>query len=393
MTRHWDIFCKVVDNFGDIGVAWRLARMLASEHGIEVRLWVDDLAALSRIWPATSTGMKQQRVAGVDVRLWSKPFPATVPGDVVIETFQCALPDSFVIAMAAKPVAPCWINLDYLSAEDWVAGCHRLPSPHPRLPLTKHFYFPGFDPNTGGLLHERGLEDQRLAFVDDASAQAAFWAQHGLGLPQDDELRVSLFCYGDAPVPELFEIWAAGKTPLTALVPEGAAAERMRARLASGTSAAGWIERGAARFKVIPFTDQVGFDRLLWACDVNFVRGEDSFVRAHWARRPFVWNIYPQGENTHWIKMHAFLDRYTADLDDAHADAVRHLWRVWNGIVRPAELQQAWEDFIAGRGAIARHAERWAARLAEQDDLATGLVNFCAGVGKCRVTQEPGISP
>ncbi len=38
-----DIFCAVVDNYGDIGVCWRLARQLAHEHGMTVRLWVDDL--------------------------------------------------------------------------------------------------------------------------------------------------------------------------------------------------------------------------------------------------------------------------------------------------------------------------------------------------------------
>jgi hypothetical protein len=25
MQLHWDIFCRVIDNFGDIGVCWRLA--------------------------------------------------------------------------------------------------------------------------------------------------------------------------------------------------------------------------------------------------------------------------------------------------------------------------------------------------------------------------------
>ena len=48
----WDVFCAVVDNYGDIGVCWRLSRQLAAEHGIAVRLWVDDLKPFARLCPA-----------------------------------------------------------------------------------------------------------------------------------------------------------------------------------------------------------------------------------------------------------------------------------------------------------------------------------------------------
>jgi len=382
MRNRWDIFCKVVDNYGDIGVAWRLARMLAAEHDLDVRLWVDEPAALARIWPAATADVQSQRVAAVEVRRWTEPFPDVEPGEVVVETFQCVIPESYLAAMAARTHPPCWINLDYLSAEDWVSGCHRLPSPHPRLPLTKYFYFPGFDSATGGLLHERGLDAQRATFLSDPRALERYWARHEMDLPGRGELRVSLFCYEEAPTAELFSHWARGASLITALMPAGAAAERIRTALGSSGASNGWIERGAARLKIIPFSDQTEFDRLLWACHVNFVRGEDSFVRAQWARRPFVWNIYPQRENTHWIKLHAFLDRYTAGAVPAHALAIRHLWRAWNGLVSPAELALAWEGYIAQREDIARHAVRWAEQLAQQEELATGLVKFCAGIGQ-----------
>ncbi len=386
MSARWDIFAKVVDNFGDIGVAWRLARILAAEHGLDVRLWVDDLPALARIWPAASATASEQRVSGVDVRHWREPFPAAGPADVVVETFQCTLPQSYVIAMAALPKAPCWINLDYLSAEAWVAGCHKLPSPHPRLPLTKHFYFPGFDATTGGLLRERGLEERRSAFVADSDALRAFWAARGLDTRSAGEIRVSLFCYPQAPVPELFDEWARGPRPITALMPESPAAARMRAAFAGDAKASGWIERGSARLRVVPFTGQDDYDRLLWGCDVNFVRGEDSFVRAQWARRPFVWNIYPQAENAHWIKLHAFVERFAAQAADPAHQVLRELWRAWNGIVNPGELARAWESFIAQRDATAGHGVQWAEMLARGPELAAGLVEFCADIGKFRVT-------
>jgi uncharacterized repeat protein (TIGR03837 family) len=374
----FDIFCKVIDNFGDIGVTWRLARMLANEHGITVRLWLDNVAALARIWPRVDEKAPLQIVNGIAVQRWTDPLPAFDVADVVIETFQCELPAPYVEAMAARRPSPRWINLDYLSAESWVAGCHALPSPHPRLPLTKHFFFPGFDAGTGGLLLEHGLFEERGRFLADRRALMDFWRGLGIGPPSQTELRVSVFCYQGAPIADLVDIWARSPGPITALMPEGQAADALCRRFPNGGGAHPWIERGNARLKIVPFLDQVGFDRLLWACDINFVRGEDSFVRAQWAQHPLVWNIYPQGENTHWIKLNAFLDRYLADIDEATAQSVRHLWRVWNGMVRPAELASAWQQFVGHRAAIERHTAQWAQRLAALEGLAASLVRFCS---------------
>lgn len=138
-----DIFCAVVDNFGDIGVCWRLARQLVAEHGYAIRLWVDDLASFARICPQIDPTAPVQSVAGVEVQRWDRTFAGGVtPADVVVEAFACALPECYVAAMAACPARPVWINLEYLSAEPWVDGCHAMASPHPRLPLVKHFFFP-----------------------------------------------------------------------------------------------------------------------------------------------------------------------------------------------------------------------------------------------------------
>ncbi len=118
--QRWDIFCAVVDNFGDIGVSWRLARQLAVEHGFKVRLWVDDLASLQPILPEISSGLEVQTAAGVEVRQWPSPFPPVEPAEVVIEAFGCALPSVYIDAMAVLDRPPVWINLEYLSAEKWV---------------------------------------------------------------------------------------------------------------------------------------------------------------------------------------------------------------------------------------------------------------------------------
>ena len=169
-----DIFCSVVDNYGDIGVCWRLARQLSNEQDLSVRLWVDDLASLHKLCTEVDPAQPVQQRCGVEIRHWGIPFAEVIPAQLVIESFACELPERYVLAMAAQEHKPVWLNLEYLSAEDWVAGCHGLPSPHPRLPLIKYFFFPGFTRETGGLLLERDLLARRDAFQSDIRSQEQY---------------------------------------------------------------------------------------------------------------------------------------------------------------------------------------------------------------------------
>jgi uncharacterized repeat protein (TIGR03837 family) len=185
-----DLFCTVVDNYGDIGIASRLARQLYDEQGVQVRLWVDDLLAFNRLHADLSVQMESQRWHGVEVRHWVSAFPDVTPHDLVIEAFACKLPESFERAMAARVVKPVWINLEYLSAEKWVEECHGLPSPHSSLPLTKYFFFPGFAHGTGGLLREQGLAETIRNFQADRAAQARLWEELSMPAPRRDRKSV-----------------------------------------------------------------------------------------------------------------------------------------------------------------------------------------------------------
>lgn len=375
MRMTWDIFCNVVDNYGDIGVAWRLARSLAAAQARAVRLWVDDLDAFRRLWPAVDAGQDEQVCEGVTVRAWRTPFAASEPSQVVVEAFGCALPDAYLEAMSRQSPPPVWINLEYLSAEDWVAAHHGLPSPHPRLPLTKHFFFPGYTAATGGLLVERGLPARRDAFQ--AGQTETYWRAWGLAAPVPDELRVSLFAYENAALPALFDAWAADPRPVTCLVPEGRAIPQVAAWLGRTSLKAGdRSTRGALCVHVLPFTDQDAYDRLLWACHLNFVRGEDSCVRAQAAARPLVWQAYPQSERAHWDKLDALLGRYVGGLDAAAADAVRGMWHGWNGVAGAPAVAEAWTAWRAQEAALACQARTWAAHLQALGNLAETLAEF-----------------
>ena len=377
-----DIFCTVVDNYGDIGVSWRLARQLANEHGMAVRLWVDDLTSFARLCPQADVMLDEQHQQGVEVRRWPAEFPPVESAALVIEAFACRLPQRYEAAMAARVDKPVWINLEYLTAEDWVEGCHRLPSPHPTLPLTKYFFFPGFTPRTGGLLLERDLLARRDAFQADAAAQAVFW--RGLGVPerQPGELRVSLFSYENEALEALLSAWELGTQPVVCLLPEGRAlpqveqyfghAGRASARQAGLKPDPQVYARGNLRVQVLPFVEQSQYDELLWACDINFVRGEDSCVRAQWAARPFVWHIYPQHDGVHRAKLEALRARYAAGLPADAAAAVRDVWLAWNG---GAGIDRAWPRYVAEQERLARHGRDWAQRLSG-NNLALNLLDF-----------------
>jgi uncharacterized repeat protein (TIGR03837 family) len=410
--RVWDIFCRVVDNYGDAGVCWRLARQLAAEHGVRPRLWIDEPRALAVMRTGVDAATAVQTVQGVEVRLWPAGEGEEEGGggaddaiaDVVIEAFACELPAAYVRGMAGRETPPVWLNLEYLSAEAWVEGTHGLASPQSvetargKVVLNKVFFFPGFTGKTGGLPRERGLLEARAAFQADAAAQEAYWA--GLGVPgramsPEGEVRISLFAYENAEVEGLLAACAAGPTPVRLLVPEGRVLPQVLRFF--GGAGAGAVQagaglqwsRGALAAHVLPFTDQPGYDRLLWACDWNFVRGEDSFVRAQWAARPFVWQIYPQAEAAHQVKLSAFWRLYAAGagaLDPAAAAGVEMAWAGWNGMAAlglPApDWGAVWARMLAGRPMLQAHAREWARELATQADLAAQLVEFAAKVPK-----------
>jgi len=372
MKLRWDIFCTIVDNFGDVGFCWRLARQLVNEHGLEVRLWVDDLAIFSQIAPAIDVNEERQWLQGVEIYYWRQPFARIKPADVVIETFACKLPDNYMLAMADLPQQPVWINLEYLSAENWTLDCHCLPSFHPHLPLTKYFFFPGFVAGTGGLLLEKNLLPARIAFNN--ASQEMFWQETGIQSRREGELCISLFCYNDAPIKDLLSAWVISDFPIRVLVPQHSINNAIGMFFGVDSLKVGqMLQSGKLQVCIIPFLEQDKYDQLLWACDINFVRGEDSFVRAQWAEQPFIWNIYPQAEQSHRLKLKAFLNLYTEGMSPEMSAAVFSLWNAWNG---NGQIINAWPVFAAQMITLTQYGNKWIRQLLPIGDLTSNLVKF-----------------
>ena len=307
----WDVFCRVIDNHGDLGVCWRLAADLAS-RGHTVRLWVDDAAALAFMAP----GALQGRHPGVTVLPWTTTIApdllAALPlADVWVEAFGCEIAPEFIANYVhpawtqgqfnskTSPQPPVWINLEYLSAEPYVERSHGLPSPvlaGPSAGLTKRFFYPGFTPATGGLLREPDL----------AACQATFDRRAWLaaqGIAWQGETLVSLFCYEPPALAGWLAQLQRGPQPTRLLVTHGRATQAVKAIQDEISSQIGPKSSpnndSLLSISYLPALTQRDFDHLLWACDLNLVRGEDSWVRAILAGKPMVWQAYPQADGAH----------------------------------------------------------------------------------------------
>lgn len=388
MTLFAQILCRVVDNFGDAGVCWRFARQLAREHGWRVRLTIDRPELLERL------GARPDRDAGpgsIHVERWSDEATAAPPTtsgarttrrrdtespgqpddvvrkpDVLVSAFGADPPPALRTSLAGAPRRPLWVHLEYLSAEDWVATHHGLRSTKPHDGAVEHFYYPGYDERTGGLLREADLFARRDAFAG-SDAQREWLAHRGISIEAGERLA-TLFCYLQAPVQPWFAAIAAGPTRWRLLVPEGVADAALVAHFGVSPAAGQILRQGPLTVQRVPFLSQDDYDRLLWSADLNVVRGEDSWVRAQWAARPFLWQPYPQEGDAHLVKLRAFLDRMHAGREPAAA------MLAWSGV---GDWPRAWRSFDARLDELRDGYARWTARLGAQDDLCTRFVEFC----------------
>lgn len=337
----WDVFCRVIDNWGDIGVCWRLASQLAA-RGQRIRLWVDDPSALAWMGPGALEGAWP----GVEVLLWRagppaphepRPHPSC---DVLVEAFGCEIEPARVQWLVGTAPRPVWLNLEYLSAEPYVERSHGLPSPIMAGPLagwTKWFFYPGFTERTGGLL-------QDAADCHEAPAVQG---------PGNDPAAGFLFCYEPTALPDLARV--SRELGLAWRVAAGRATQAVQ-------RAADWQSLPC---EFLPLMDQPAFDAELRHSSINFVRGEDSLCRALWAGQPLVWQLYPQHDGAHAAKLEAFLDWLDAP------EPLRRFHRIWNGMEDgplPLPDLPAWGACVAAARA----------RLLAQQDLCSRLLAFVA---------------
>jgi uncharacterized repeat protein (TIGR03837 family) len=354
VKKRWDIFCKIVDNFGDIGICWRLAKQLNAEHGLQVRLWVDEWNIAQHLIPSLKN---TTHVDGVTILNWHDAADFSQVADVVIEAFSCGLPEQYLSAIQAQKSK--WINLEYLSAEPWVDDFHAKPSPQAN-GLTRHFYFPGFTEKTGGLLREYNtLTTNQL--------------EHRIS----SNLKISLFCYPHAPIHELLTALKNNQKAVHVFVPTSSILQNVARFFRLATIKAGDVyTENNLTVEVLPFLSQQNYDALLRDCDLNFVRGEDSWIRAIWACKPFIWQPYLQTENIHMQKLKAFIDLFYDNSEQKEVLWKAHeYWAAEHALRYDAKI--IWKNYLNVLPAIQSYTKTRAKLQAEQTDLATQLVSFC----------------
>lgn len=295
------IFCRVIDNFGDAGVTWRLAKRLR-DLGFPTTLVIDSLETLGKLVPALDPQKPLSTVNAIRIVDWdfyeealtkqSEPALLAPLPDLVLETFGCRLPEVVEKAMC-DDLKRLYMNLDYLSAEEWVEGSHNIWGLHPSLPIKKLWFFPGFTDKTGGLLIEDDLEERRQAFDKEA-----FLTELGA---KKDRKTIYFFAYPVNAISQLAAGFREAGEDFNLILAPGAASDKLEAEL-----------KDAANVHLIhaPFVAQEDFDRFMWAADAVIIRGEDSFVRAQLAGTPLLWAIYPTEDKAHEIKLDAWLARF-----------------------------------------------------------------------------------
>ncbi|MFD1259561.1 elongation factor P maturation arginine rhamnosyltransferase EarP [Entomomonas asaccharolytica] len=369
----WDIFCSVIDNYGDIGVCWRLARQLAHEQNQCVRLWVDDLYSFQKLCPVINPQLTEQTIAAIEIRQWHKQWQSIEPADIVIEAFACNIPTAYQQAMQTANKAILWLNLEYLTYEKWSIDFHALPSPQTNQ-LNKYFFFTGLE-ETGSVIRESHLLEQAEHFQNNPHLQQQFLSQLGV-TKQPDHYLMLLFSYANHGLAEWLDTLQKSDKPYQLLIPQTPLLNNLADYLNIDRSLliAGYqYQQDALSIQIIPFVTQQDFDKLLWCTDYNLIRGEDSFVRAQYAGKPMLWHIYPQQENAHLTKLQAFLDYYLTDLSAEAQQATIDWWFAWNN---QQNLTDSWLNYQQHLPQLEKQAINWAKKQKTVTDLITKLAKL-----------------
>jgi uncharacterized repeat protein (TIGR03837 family) len=354
------LLCKVIDFFGDIGVAWRIAKQLTNEFNIEVHLLVDDLVTSQRLIPSINLHLKVQTIEGICIHHCtfdedSDSLPK--PPAFVFNLFNIDLPHKYRDLIKSQNSK--YIAIEYLSAETWVDNFHLKPSIDPESGLIKTFFYPGFTSQTGGLIREKNLLirrenfalTQRQKLIESLGGDAAIYT-------------ISLFYYPSQKMTTFLDMMNALARPIQFFVPQYLF-DLLK------------FDKDYPYLSIIPypFLSHDSFDELLWSCDLNFVRGEDSWIRALWAGKPFIWQPYIQENDIHLIKLKAFLKRYFENCNKDISEILIAMHEDWSHQKFDEIL---WRRFFEEQPNIDDYALKQSHHYFKRASFVESLVEYCS---------------
>lgn len=291
LTSSIHIFCDVIDNFGDAGFCLRLSRDLCKFYN--VTLFCNNLTVLKKITNKEDLSSSSK----LQIYSWPNSNNYYHSPNIVIEAFSCRVPSCLIDEY--KKNNPLIIELEYLTAESFADDCHGLASFSDGLP--RYFFFPGFTHKTGGLIFEKDfIEYANKSSICNSSSTKI----------------LTLFSYHEANHYALIKALSNSKFKFEINLFEGLQLEAINKLLSTNLNIGDNLKLDNINFKVIPMVSQKEYDKMLISSDLNLVRGEDSIVRAMFSGKPFLWNIYPQEENAHKLKLEALFSRMKECLEE-----------------------------------------------------------------------------
>jgi uncharacterized repeat protein (TIGR03837 family) len=354
------LICKAIDFFGDIGVAWRIAKQLKADYDVEVHLLLDDLITAQKLIPSLDTSLKKQTINGIVIHYcdFSENSDSLPPPPLfVFNLFNIDLPYKYKSLIQSEKSK--YIAIEYLSAESWVDNFHLKPSIDPQSGLIKTFFYPGFTNQTGGLIREKNLPLHREAFSQEQREEVI------RSLNGDPSFfSISLFYYPSQKIDIFLDLMEHMEKSIQFFMPQ-----YLFDLLVT--------KKSYQYIRIIPyqFLSHDDFDRLLWSCDLNFIRGEDSWIRALWAGKPFIWQPYIQENNIHLIKLKAFLKRYCETCNQELSEWLIKAHEDWS-------LNQfnetLWNQFFAHQSGLQEFALARSRNYLKGPSFVESLVDYCS---------------
>ncbi|MDR1834194.1 MAG: elongation factor P maturation arginine rhamnosyltransferase EarP [Fusobacteriaceae bacterium] len=374
----FDIFCKVIDNYGDIGVVLRLAKELRRTLPGEtsIRVIVNSLKELKVLCPAIKERRPMQQWGGLTfIRedFFLANFRNPGPAPLILQTFGCELPEEYL--EVAREKSKLLVNIEYLTGEKWAEGCHLKESPGPGT-LRKYFYFPGFTPESGGILSRPHLSERIRKNPE--KYRFKYFGSFGAG---EDALRGTVFSY-ERDFSNFFEALRLLDRPVLLLVIGEKAGNSVRKNLSffHKKDFGNIYKCGKIELKCVDFFNQDMYEELVDAADFNLARGEDSAAIAAASGKPYLWELYPQEGNAQMEKLEGFLRVYGKfwDRESPQWEKTAALFREYNdrsqGTQDPSV--ESWLHYFRNLDAIASVHEQFAAELTTRCNLLEKLKSF-----------------
>lgn len=361
------VLCKVVDNFGDVGVVWRLCReLLKKDSTLKINLIIDDLKAFSCIWSEVEVGKEFQIVCGINVYDWNNYdycYSEFLQNDgeklqIILECFQCGRPEWMEKILFEDKLQRTVqiIMIDYLTAEKYAEDFHCLQSLTRSAKVQKVNFMPGFTEKTGGLIIGDEWKNLPERKVDGS---------------------VLIFTYE--------RNWK----PLVRGILESQVAVRNGVKVAQGRGMQSfvdaWNEENAqsvihnAKLEVLNYLSQNEWDKMMRNCSVLFIRGEESMSRACLSGIPFVWHAYPQSDEYQLVKVNALLEIMKVHFKSEDFEIIEKVWLCFNrpeSEVSEKEMENACTEFLQKADSFVYGFKAFAQSLIKNGDFVDHLIYF-----------------